>query len=260
MAATTFQQICNEITAIGPFSTTDQTTRIGLWANQAQNWFLSKRRWSILEAAVTFASVSGQADYVFAGTSPVVTDFGQLIDLQHNQANGGTTFVKLQYLDQQTFHRVTGAAGPTVGIPIFYTLQGGAPQTTSGAILGGGNQRATVWPIQGYIGSFKASYFRSLASCAMTATSDISIIPEEWLPAIIMRAAGYGLMTKGQVLQGQELMGIADQLAQQAVETDTIARRGDPPPEQQSTVGTALPPNPAAGASPANTPYGWRAA
>lgn len=258
--ATTFLQIQNEITAIGPFDTAAQTTRVPLWANQAVQWFLSKRRWSILEAAVTFASVSGQADYVLAGTAPVVTDFGQMIDLQHNQANGGTTFVKLQYLDQQTFHRITAVAGATVGIPIFYTIQGGAPQTTSATILGGGNQRATVWPIQGYIGSFHASYFRSVASCQMTATTDVSIIPEEWLPAVIMRAAGYGLLTKGQVLQGQELMTLADQLAQQAIESDTVARRGDPAPEDQSTVGTAQPANPAAGASPGNTPYGWRAA
>lgn len=260
MAATTFLQIQNEITAIGPFSTSDQTTRVPLWANQSVQWFLSKRRWSILETAVTVASVSGQADYVLLGTSPIVTDFGQLIDVSHNQANAGTTFVKLRYLDQQTFDDILGVAGATPGIPIFYTIRGATPQTTSATILGGGNQRLSCWPVMNFIGSLRVSYFRSIASCAMTATSDVSIIPEEWLPAVIMRAAGYGLMTKGQVLQGQELMSTADQLAQQAVETDTIARRGDPPPEQQSTVGTALPPNPAAGANPANAPYGWRAA
>jgi hypothetical protein len=97
MAATTYLQIRNEIAAIGPFDTAAQTTRVGLWANDAQHWFLSKRRWSFLETSATVASVSGQADYVLAGTSPIVTDFGQLIDISHNQANAGTTFVKLRF-------------------------------------------------------------------------------------------------------------------------------------------------------------------
>jgi hypothetical protein len=62
------------------------------------------------------------------------------------------------------------------------------------------------------------------------------------------------------VLQGQELMQLADQLAAQAVQADTIARRGDEPPEDQATVGTNQPPNPNAGGNPPNSPYGWRAA
>jgi hypothetical protein len=260
MAATTYLQIRNEIAAIGPFDTAAQTTRVGLWANQAQHWFLSKRRWSFLETSATVASISGQADYVLAGTSPIVTDFGQLIDISHNQANAGTTFVKLRYLDQQTFDDVLGVAGATPGIPIFYTIRGGAPQTTSATIVGGGSQKLSVWPVMNFVGALHAAYFRSVAGCQMTADTDVSIVPEEWLPAIITRAAGYGLTTKGQVLQGQELMQLADQLAAQAVQADTIARRGDEPPEDQATVGTNQPPNPNAGGNPPNSPYGWRAA
>src|SRR4051812_37690819 len=101
---TTFLQLQTELQAVGPFDTTAASAgRLKLWLNQAQHWLLSKRRWSFLESATTVASVSGQADYVLLGTSPVVTDFGQLIDVQHNQANAGTTFLKLRFLPQQEF-------------------------------------------------------------------------------------------------------------------------------------------------------------
>ncbi len=258
---TTFVQLQTEVQATGPFDTTTASAgRIKLWLNQAQHWFLSKRRWSFLESAVTVASVSGQADYVLLGTSPIVTDFGQLVDVQHNQANAGTTFLKLNFLDQQTFDEMLGAAGPTAGIPIFYTIRGGAPQTTSATILAGGNQRLSLWPVPNYIGSLKIAYFRSVGSTQMTADTDISIVPEEWQPALIWRAAGMGLITKGAVLQGQSVMQQAEELVAQAVAADSVARRGDEPPEDQPVMPPTIPANPNAGANPANSPYGVRVA
>jgi hypothetical protein len=258
---TTFVQLQTEVQATGPFDTTAASSgRIKLWLNQAQHWFLSKRRWSFLETAVTVASVSGQADYVLAGTAPVVTDFGQMIDVQHNQANGGTTFVKLMFLPQQEFDNMLAVAGATPGIPIFYTIRGGAPQTTSATILAGGNQRLSVWPVMNYIGSLKIAYFRSVGATQLTADTDISIIPEEWQPALIFRAAGMGLISKGAVLQGQSLLSSAEEIAAQAVAADSVARRGDFAPEDQPVLPPTIPPNPSAGANPANSPYGSRAA
>lgn len=255
---TTFLQLQTEVQAIGPFDTTAASTgRLKLWLNQAQHWFLSKRRWSFLETTVTVASVSAQADYVLLGTSPVVTDFGQMIDVQHNQANAGTTFLKLTALPQQAFDNMFAAAGATPGIPIFYTIRGGTPQTTSATILASGNQRLSLWPVPNYIGSLKIAYFRSVGSTQMTADTDISIVPEEWQPALIARAAGWGLVTKGAVLQGQSLMSAAEEIAAQAVAADSIARLGDQPPEEQPKIAETLPPNPSAGANPANSPYGW---
>lgn len=258
---TTFLQLQTEVQATGPFDTTAASSgRIKLWLNQAQHWFLSKRRWSFLETSVTVASVSGQASYVLNGTAPIVTDCGQVIDVQHNQANAGTTFLKLRFLPQQDFDDWTAAAGATPGIPLFYTIRGGAPQTTSATILAGGNQALVLWPVPNYIGSLKVAYFRSVGSTQMTADTDISIIPEEWQPALIARAAGWGLVSKGAVLQGQSLMQAAEEIAGQAVAADSIARRGDEPPEDQPMTPPSMPPNPATGANPGNSPYGFRAA
>lgn len=258
---TTFLQLQTEVQATGPFDTTTASAgRIKLWLNQAQHWFMSKRRWSFLESAVTVASASGQADYVLIGTAPVVTDFGQLIDVSHNQAAAGTTYLKLNFLDQQTFDEMLGAAGPTAGIPIFYTIRGSTPQTTSATILAGGNQRLSLWPVPNYIGSLKIAYFRGVGATQMTADTDIAIVPEQWQPALIWRAAGMGLISKGAVLQGNSLLQQAEELAAQAVAADSVARRGDLPPEDQPVMPPAIPPNPSSGANPGNSPYGFRAA
>lgn len=258
---TNFGALQTEVQAVGPFSTTTASLgRIALWLNQAQHWWLSKRRWAVLETQVTVASVSGQATYVLSGTSPIVTDFEELIDVQHNQANAGTTFVKLRYLDQQTFDALLANAGATPGIPIFYTIRGGAPQTTGATILSGGNQALQMWPVPNYVGSIKASYFRSVASCEMALSTDVPIVPVQYHSALVMHAAGYGLMTKGQVLQGSQLMAQAEEIAQMAIQADTIARRGDMPLDQQPIMPGSIPPTPSAGANPGNSPYGVRAA
>jgi hypothetical protein len=258
---TTLLQLKNEVQAAGPFDTvTLSSGRITLWINQAQFWFNSKRRWSYLETAVTFATVSGQADYVVVGTSPVVTDFGQLIDISHNQANAGTTFLKLRYMPQQDFDDVLGAAGATPGIPIFYTLRGGAPQTTSATILAGGNQRLSVWPVMNYVGSARMAYFRSVASTQLTADTDVSIVPEEWQSALVWKAASIGMAMKGAMIESGNLAQMAEEIASQAVAADSIARRGDQTPQDQPVMPPTIPPNPSAGANPANSPYGIRVA
>lgn len=258
---TTFAEMQTEVQAVGPFDTTAASAgRIKLWLNQAQHWFLSKRRWAFLETSVTVASVSGQADYVLVGTAPIVTDFGQMINITHNLVNAGTNLEDLDFINQQDFDRKFAIIGTLAGPPLFYTIRGGAPQTTSATILAGGSQKLTVWPVPNYIGSFQMKYFRNVASCQMTAGTDISIVPEEWQPALIARAAGWGLVTKGAVLQGQSLMSAAEEIAAQAVSADSVARHGDILPEDQPMTPPTMPPNPAAGSNPANSPYGFRAA
>lgn len=258
---TTFGAMQTEVQATGPFDTTTASSgRLALWINQAQHWFLSKRRWSFLEVRAIVASISGTATYVLTGTSPVVTDFDQLISISHNQANAGTTFLKLRYLDQQTFDDIIGAAGATPGIPVFYTLRGGTAQTTGATILSAGNQAVDLWPVPNYVGSLRINYFRSVASCEMAITTDVPIVPVPYHQAIIMRAAGQGLASKGALSQAQSMNQYAEELAQQAIAADSVARRGDEPPEDQPVMPGAIPPSPQAGANPANSPYQFRAA
>jgi hypothetical protein len=75
-----------------------------------------------------------QADYVLAGTSPIVTDFGQGSIISHNQANAGYELRQAALPRPAGLRRRLGVTGATPGIPIFYTLRGGAPKTTSATI------------------------------------------------------------------------------------------------------------------------------
>jgi hypothetical protein len=91
----------------------------------------------------------------------------------------------------------------------------------------------------------------------MTADTDVSIVPEQFMPAIVTRAAGYGLTTKGQVLQGTQLQAQADAILQAAIAADEQARAGDLPAGERPTF-----PQQASGGNPAQTaprmtPYGY---
>lgn len=237
-------------------TTTAASGNTKIWTNWGQHWFLTARRWSELETIVTVASVSGQADYVVIGTSPIVTDFDGMIDVRHNLANAGTTFAKLRYLQQQDFDDYFAVAGATPGIPVFYTLRGGAPQTTSATILSGGNQALSVWPVPNYIGSFRVSYFRSVASCEMTADTDVSIVPVQYQQAIVHKATAIGLAIKGQMIPSNVHEQLANEILQKAIAADSMQRTGDMSAENRPQIADRLPPSTAL-ASPALSPYGF---
>ncbi|MBA3841049.1 MAG: hypothetical protein H0X39_00240 [Actinobacteria bacterium] len=260
--ANTFIDLYSEVAAAGPFSTTAQSAgRVKLWTNQAQNWFLNEHLWSFLESRTTVASANGSADYVLVGTSPIVTDFWQMIDVAHNQANAGTTFIKLRFLNQQDFDEITAITGPVAGIPRFYTVRGGTAQTTPATILPGGNQALSVWPVPNFIGSFKIGYFRSADSVQMTADTDVPIVPIRWQQAVILNAVGRGLMLSGSssnsqaMSQAQANMALASEIVARAITQDSVARGLDYPPGERPIVPPQLPPG-TPGISPAVSQYG----
>lgn len=257
--ANTLSTMSTEVQAIGPFSTsTASAGRITLWINQAMHWFLAGREWSFLEARATVASINGTADYVLLGTSPIVTDFGSMISVTHNTINAGPSLPKLRELDQQTFDDWFGAAAGNSGIPVFYTIRGGTAQTPSSSVLAGGFQNLSVYPAPGYVGSFRIAYIRSVASCELVNSSDICIVPIQWQSAIIARAAGFGLASKGQILQAQSLNTYAEEIRANAISEDARARLSDIPADirpqlapQQLAQGVA---------NPALSPYGAKVA
>lgn len=257
--ANTLATMSAEVQAVGPFGTTTASAgRITLWVNQAMHWFLSGREWSFLESRATVASVSGQADYVLMGTSPIVTDWGTMISVAHNQANAGTTFIKLRELQQQDFDDIIGIAGATAGIPLFYTLRGGTPTTTSATTLAGGNQAMSFWPVPNYIGSMKLAYLRSVDSVEMANTTDICIIPVRWQSAVIHKAASIGLRSKGQILQAQALDQGAEEIRANAIAEDSRARLSDfPAGDRPQMVPQQLAQSVA---NPAISPYGAKVA
>lgn len=237
-------------------TTTASSGNTKIWTNFGQHWFLSARKWSFLETVVTVASVNAQADYVLAGTSPVVTDFDGMIDVRHNLANGGTTFAKLRYMQQQDFDDCFSLAASNTGIPVFYTIRGGAPQTTSATILSSGNQALSVTPSPGFIGSLKIGYFRSIASCEMTADTDVSIVPIQYQQAIVHKATAIGLAIKGQMIPSNVHEQLANEILAKAIAADSMQRTGDMSAEDRPQIADRLPPTPAL-ASPQLSPYGF---
>lgn len=258
--ADTFLTMQTEVQANGPFDTTAASSgRIKLWLNNASDWWLGARLWAARETTTTVASVSGTGDYILLGTTPIVTDFaGILIDARHNLANASANFAKLRFMQQQDFDDFFAITGATPGPPLFYTIRGGAPKTTSATILSGGEQQLSVWPVPNYIGSFKLSYFRNVDSCRMTADTDVPLVPQQYVGALIDYATGRGLISKGAVLQGQSMMGLAQEQLQAAIAMDEQARSIDRSAGERPTFPPQVQPNPA-NTAPRMTPYGYDA-
>lgn len=223
--------------------------RVKTWTNDAVSQICAMRRWSWLESVGIFPSVVAQADYVLVGTGALVTDFDTKIDVRHNQAASGTTFPKLNELKQPAFDDLVGAAAAT-GTPKFYTIRGGAAAATSGAVVTGGLQTLSVWPVPSYIGSFKVSYHRSLASIEMVADGDIPLPPPQFRQAICSLALSIGKSRTDQFIASTQAAAAAEQLLQALAQADVLSRGGDPNTPIQ------LPPTPPV-TSPQQTPYGW---
>lgn len=237
-------------------TTTASSGNTKIWTNWGQHWFLFGRKWSFLETVVTVASVNAQADYVLAGTSPIVTDYDGLISIRHNGANGGTSFDKLRFKQQQDFDDEFAFAAANTGIPVYYTVRGGAPQTTSATVLSSGNQALSIWPAPGFIGSLKIGYTRSVASCEMTADTDVSIIPLQYQQAIVHKATAIGLALKGQMIPSNVHEQLANEILSRAITADEPLRTIDKSVSERPQIANHLPPNPAL-ANPAMSPYGF---
>lgn len=255
--ATTLLNALDEIQAGGPFSTTARSAgRLTRWFNDAQDWFIGARLWAWRETTTVVASVSGTGTYVLTGTTPIVTDFSVMISVTHSiAAANASNAPKLRFLSQQDFDDWFAVTSATAGPPIFYTLRGGTPKTTSATIVSGGEQLLSVWPVPNYIGSFSLRYFRSVDSCHLSADTDVTLVPQRFVPALIARATAYGLATTGTLGNSKELNAFAEEMLAQAIREDEQARFGDKAPGERPTMSGQLPADPSQ-SDPRVTPYG----
>lgn len=177
---------------------TNSTSRVKLWVNAAIHDIMARRGWSWAEAKpAAVALVAGQENYVVAGSgSSVLTDFGGVIDVALTLTSGGIR-VPMIGCAASTFDIYSGPSRVN-GSPRFYTLSGGAPDTTSAAVRAGGKQELLVWPTptanSGEGTHLLVRHYRSTASVELTADADIPILPAEDHYAIILGAIvnGYG--------------------------------------------------------------------
>lgn len=193
-----YAAIYNETAA--NFSTT-VTNRAKVWVNWAYHEFLARRRWSFLEtSSAALTLTASQATYVLAGTSPVVPDFAGMISVTLEITSGGARH-KLWEADAQTFEAMTAHSRVT-GVPALFTVQGGTAAANAAAVVSGGAQNLTLWPIPvataGNGVNIFVRYDRAAGAIEMTADTDVPIMPIQHHGALVLGATAYGMAAYNQ--------------------------------------------------------------
>jgi hypothetical protein len=230
-------------------------TRAKLWANQAAHEIYAQRRWSFLESRSTVASVSGQADYVLAGATPVIPDYDGIISIRHNVAAGSPSSPKLLEMLQDHFDDTFGASGATPGIPAVYTIRGNTPAANAAAVHTGGEVVASFFPVMNYVGAIIFNYWRSGAGVEMVADTDLPLLPAQYHRAIIDLAIGRGLQMESQPQEAAPILARADQVIAQAMKADELNR--PTPRANRLIVSPNLPPDPSTGGARVEPGYRW---
>lgn len=235
-------------TEVGNQFDSQASTRVQDWVNDAITDIFAMRDWSFAETLAIVASVSGQQDYIVAGTSAVIPDFQSIITVKHNTAAGSVFFPKLAYLKQNDFDEMYGVSGVAAGVPAAYTLRGSTAAANAAAVAAGGTQVMSVYPVPNYVGSFRIAYFRNFGSIPMSATTDVPALPAQFRTAIVQLAISIGKARTDQYIASNVALQLAMQSLQSLERADVAARGGDL--GEQPTI---LVPKP--GIQPGTNPY-----
>jgi hypothetical protein len=180
---------------VGNLTSSQSVSFDKLVTNEALHDILKRRSWSFLRSTTTVPLVAGQRGYTVLGTTPVVTDFGSPISVTLEQT-ASQSRKKLPRVDEQLFEDLTGHSYVN-GVPIMWSFQGGTANTTSATIVQGGQQQIVLAPpptaAAGQGVNIIIRYWRSLASCEMTADTDIPILPAQYHGMLVQRACSIAL-------------------------------------------------------------------
>lgn len=223
----TYVQLYQEVAA--NFSTT-VTTRAKAWVNFAYHEFLTNRRWSFLETtSAAVALVASQQAYVLTGSAPVVSDYAGMISVTVELTASGARH-KLWEADAQTFEAFS-AHSRVIGVPAFFSVQGGTADANSAAVLAGGRTNLVVWPIPVATAGNGVNLFirhdRSAAGIELSADSDIPIMPVQHHAALVEGATAWGMRSYNQTQEAAYWQGLFDQRIAKAVREDMAYRNRD---------------------------------
>lgn len=222
-----FSQIWGEVAS--NFPTANQAR-----CKQAVNWayheWLSARQWSFRESSMAaIALVAGTSTFKLLGTTPVVTDFDGMIDVVLVQTTGGSEKPLIELL-QADFDRVGGHCKVN-SAPIFWTVRGGAPNTSSATLVQGGQQELAICPppiaTAGNGVSIIIRYFRSVGTMEMVADADIPILPTQYHAALAVGGNAYMAEALGNAQKAQGWRTLFQQRVAEAISADTGARGHD---------------------------------
>lgn len=194
--------------------------------NDAQNTIISRRGWSWrIGTSSAVALVASQQAYNLTGTSPVVTDFGGMIDVLLEMTSGGPRH-KLDSATQQVFDSLS-AHSRVPGTPSIWAVSGGSVPSTPATVLSGGNQQLLLYPIPvataGNGVNVFLRYWRSTASVQMTADTDVPIVPVEHHMVIADLAIARGFrIFLGDTQRSAQMMQDVEQRVQQMILEDEL--------------------------------------
>ena len=222
-----YGQIWGQVSNLTPSTSTanDQA-----WVNWGYHEFLEASQWSFREASTTVALVAGTKAYTVLGTAPSLTDFDTMIKVELEMTAGGAR-IPLPQAAPQNFSRLFSHCF-TNSQPVAWTILGGAPASTSGTVVSGGQQQLTLshppTAVAGQGVNLFCRYLRAADGIEMTANADVPIAPNRYHRLIVLKSAAYAaeMLAMGEdVVQGFERQyqaGLATAIGQ-----DLAARSSD---------------------------------
>lgn len=221
-----FQALYGEV---GNLTPSTGVARDKLFTNLAYQTINQHRRWSWLQSTTTIPLVTGQRVYKMLGTTPTITDFDSPISVTL-ELTASAARRKLPRVDPQLFEDLTGHVF-TNSQPMMWTIQGDTAAATSGTVVQGGQQSIVISPppanAAGSGVNLIVRYWRSAASIAMTADSDVPIIPVQYENMLITKACQIAMR---QYMMPQEAASLQQDYLEQlaaAVDTDQQMYTGD---------------------------------
>lgn len=214
---------------VGNLTPSTGVARDKLFTNLAYQYINQRRRWSWLQSSTTFALVAGTRTYKLLGTTPVVTDFDSPISLTLELTASGARR-ELRRCSPQMFEDLCGHVS-TNSEPMVWTIQGDLAATTSAAVIQGGQQSLVVGPppvaTAGHGVNLIFRYWRSGATVAMTADTDLPLIPVQYEDMLIARACAIAMRQYGMMADSQAYQRDFDEMLQAAMDTDQAVYTGD---------------------------------
>lgn len=214
---------------VGNLTPSTGVARDKLFTNLAYQAINQHRRWSWLQSSTTVPLVTGQRVYTILGTTPTVTDFDSPISVTL-ELTASAARKKLPRVDPQLFEDLFGHVF-TNSQPVAWTIQGATAASTSATVVQGGQQQIVISPppvnVAGSGVNLIVRYWRSAASIAMTADSDVPIIPVQYEGMLITKACQIAMR---QYQMPQEAASLQQDYLEQlaaAVDTDQQMYSGD---------------------------------
>ena len=214
---------------VGNLTASTATSNDKLFTNEAYHDVNAASRWSWLESKMSVTLVAGTKTYTILGTTPLVTDCDGIYDVELvlTASGAATRLVQCtpQFMSRCFAHCFTNSE------PSMWAIIGGTAATTSATVVQGGQQQLvlnyppTAVAAQGV--TLNVYYWRSAASIAMSADTDVPLVPVPYERLIIMRACAIAMERNLMFQEAAGYMRAYDEALARAIQADRANRFSD---------------------------------